>query len=77
MSEWIKVTDRLPEDFVDVLVYCIDKQGFTYEVGEKYCAIDRYCKWQDGSPSSFRTTAFGYGEVTHWMPLPLPAKDEE
>jgi len=78
MSEWISVKDRLPEPFVDVLVWCENlaqdyAQLECFRVGEFYAAIDRFCVWEDGKPSSFRTDRF-YGKVTHWMPLPEPPK---
>ena len=75
-NKWISVKDKLPDFFTDVLVSCIDKAGITYKIGDQYCAIDRYCKWNDGEPDSFRTDRF-FGEVTHWMVLPKPPKLEE
>lgn len=61
-SKWIPVTERLPEEDGDYLVYCGEYYGIFvvyYEVlktKSKWC-----CKWK---------------EVTHWMPLPEPPKGE-
>ena len=74
MSEWIKIEDRIPEDFVDVLCWCVNEFGETYEKGEKYFSLDRWCVWTDGRPPSFATDRF-YGKVTHWMPLPKPPEE--
>lgn len=70
-TQWIAVEDRLPEAFVDVLIYASNIIGDTYECGERYCAIDKFCIWKDGYESCFRTDRF-FGKVTHWMPLPSP-----
>lgn len=74
MSEWISVEERLPELFEDVLTYCINVSGETYALGERYMAVDRLVKWNDGYRTCFRTDRF-FGEVTHWMPLPKEPKE--
>jgi hypothetical protein len=76
-NKWIKVEDKLPEPFVDVLVYYINKTGTIFDQDEKYYAIDRLCTWKDGEIGSFATDRF-FGNVTHWMILPNPpgGKDE-
>ena len=76
MSEWISVKDSLPYPFVDILAYCTNATDLTYEKGEKYCAIDRWCIWMDGEEPSFRTDRF-FGKVTHWMPLPEAPKGSD
>lgn len=73
--KWISVKEKLPELFIDVLAYCINECGATYEKGDRYCCIDRLCKWTDDYPESFRTDRF-YGHVTHWMLLPEFPKED-
>ena len=68
--EWIKVEDRFPEPFVDVLVWARNISGQTFEKDEEYHAVDRYCIWTDDCPPSFRTDRFPGGRVTHWLPNP-------
>lgn len=65
--KWISVKERLPEQFVSVLVYMPDEfpwptvhQGHLRPDG-KWNAAHNLC-----TPD----------EVTHWMPLPEPPKEE-
>lgn len=64
MSEWIPVTERLPENGKYVLCFCRaniicvlrrDKDGDWYE-----------------NPAHVYMSSF----VTHWMPIPEPPKEE-
>jgi len=72
---WIDVSEKLPEEFIDVLTCCVShgrstEYGLnTYPEDEKYMAIDRLCVWSDGYPPSFRCDRF-FGKVIAWMPLP-------
>lgn len=66
--EWIKSCDKKPNDTRGVLVFCPNPPNnigaifdAEYEDGEWYCK---------GGPVS------ELGEVTHWMELPDPPKDE-
>ena len=64
VQEWISVKDRLPEDGVRVLA--------AHDDGVVRIGICR-----GGFPavmSKKREKAFGFAEVTHWMPLPEPPK---
>lgn len=63
-SKWIPVTERLPKEFVTVLVYAPQEQPLQ-TVHEAYLA--------NGCFSS-RLCIFGEDEVTHWMPMPEPPK---
>ena len=69
IQKWIPVTERLPEEYDDVLCYRGSHIG---------ALIDVYTyrgdnKWED---------AYGYFEstedegITHWMPLPEPPKED-
>lgn len=64
-GKWISVEDRLPEPGVVVLVY--SKLGCTY-----FSYILRY--HLEGRP--FAIEYSGGWEITHWMPMPLPPKEE-
>ena len=64
-SRWTPVTERLPEGGRCVLVYSQD--GGVAE--GKYNA--RFKEWVQ-----FRWSVTGLKNVTHWMPLPEPPKEE-
>ena len=64
-SSWISVKDRLPEGGKCVLVYSQD--GGVAE--GKYNA--RFKEWVQ-----FRWSVTDLKNVTHWMPLPEPPKEE-
>ena len=75
MSKWISILDRLPEKEVRVLVYVESKD---------FIDIDSYVEIYE-CPVSFSTQSIcigeGWesgldGEITHWMPLPTPPKEE-
>ena len=60
--KWIPVSERLPEEFEDVLVY-----------RSTGCEVD-CCVSRTKAYWSYDTVS-GYA-VTHWMPLPEPPKGE-
>ena len=64
IPRWIPVTERLPEKFENVLV--ANKRGKHYDIDKG---------WWNGS--FFDRCAKGsYSNVTHWMSLPEPPKEE-
>ena len=64
-SPWHRVEDELPEKFVNVIL--ANKRGKHYDIDKG---------WWNGY--SFDRCAKGiYRNVTHWMPLPEPPKEEE
>ena len=65
MSEWIPVSERLPDEFVSVLV-CIPSDAPLPTVREAY--------WANGSWGA-KMWIYSADEVTHWMPLPEPPKE--
>ena len=66
-SDWISVEERLPEPFVSVLVYMPEERPLP-TVHEGYIARDGkwYAHFFSRDP----------GEVTRWMPLPEPPKED-
>lgn len=81
-SKWISVDERLPEIDMNVLVYAVGKiDGF---IGDTVIAISRRSvfrlfPWNEGveiweNPWQYFTTDY---EVTHWMPLPEPPKEDK
>ena len=66
VQEWISVDDRLPEDGVRVLA--------AHDDGVVRIGICRGCF--PAVMSKKHEKAFGFAEVTHWMPLPQPPKGE-
>ena len=65
MSQWIPVSERLPEDGVDVLVSWGTPEG---ELLIAHWRADER-EWFDDEGK--RVPAVG---VTHWMPLPEPPR---
>ena len=66
VQEWISVDDRLPEDGVRVLA--------AHDDGVVRIGICR--GYFPAVMSKKHEKAFGFAEVTHWMPLPQPPKGE-
>lgn len=65
MSKWIKCSERLPEGVDDVITSGVFK-------GEK-----RVCTgWLRGGEFVCNDGMFEHEDITHWMPLPEPPKDE-
>lgn len=70
-TEWISVTDALPEEKVMVL-------GFSHTVfkdGGHYDLI-LVMELKNGLFVPFNCSPIKNGSVTHWMPLPQPPKGE-
>jgi hypothetical protein len=75
MSEWIKVTDRLPEIFDTYYVYPSGKYSgsfvefWTFEdfKGHKKNTFE----WTNSDDDVFQV------DVTHWMPIPAPPIAED
>lgn len=72
MSEWIPVTERLPEELETVLV------TFTWK-GGRYVTIDRYRYVSTfKNPIYWLNTSQYMGEkVIAWMPMPKPYEVKE
>jgi hypothetical protein len=64
MSEWIPVSERLPEEGKSVLV-CYRSGWSRVEIG-----LRRDDRWAVPGAGTYRTKL-----VTHWMPLPEVPKD--
>ena len=70
ISEWIPVTERLPESGVNVLVSC---REFDEAIIGWYNSDPEYCEWY----GEYKLSEHRDVHVTHWMPLPEPPKGEE
>ena len=64
-GQWIPVGERLPQDFVSVLV-CIPSEDPLPTVKEAYLANGAWAT---------KMAIFFMEEVTHWMPMPEPPKE--
>jgi len=58
MMDWVKCSDRLPEDRIDVLVF-----------NGKACSVSCYCFNNTHNWWSHNNEEYDYS-ITHWMPLP-------
>lgn len=67
MAEWIRVKDRLPKPFKQVLVYALF--GKRYKAVHEGFITERKC-WYAGRFDDVPD------EVFAWMPLPEPPKGE-
>lgn len=71
MSEWISVTDGLPEPNTEVLVYI--------KYPQPVLVMDRGIYKNGNIKKLFFNgegfVPFDYGELSHWMPLPEPPKE--
>lgn len=64
-QKWIPATERLPQEFVSVIV-CIPCEHPLPMVKEAYLANGCWAT---------RTAIFSEKDITHWMPLPEPPKE--
>lgn len=71
VPRWISVEERLPEDCKHVLVFM--RRNFIVGWSIDYWHIDT--DWLDDGNWS-KHPAGGYYNITHWMPLPEPPKEE-
>lgn len=62
---WISVEEKLPEDYEDVVIIMRNGASSWYRV-----AYREYGGWSFGGGRRVND------EVTHWMPLPEPPKEE-
>ena len=65
VPKWISVKERLPEDYEDVVIIMRDGASSWYRV-----AYREYGGWSFGGGRRVND------EVTHWMPIPQPPKEE-
>ena len=65
---WISVAERLPQNYVSVLVYLPGESPFP-TVHEAYIG-------EDGEWHSAVVYGVEDADVTHWMPLPKPPKED-
>ena len=75
VPRWISVTERLPEPYTHVLVFC--KFNASKRSVNQYWETIGKCNRDDNGKRYWAL----YGEalfwtITHWMPLPQPPKEE-
>ena len=81
MSEWISVKERLPEELERThpgWSYCVrpSEDVLVYLRWEKRQTVAWY-SYADGNWATVdERTIYDYDEITHWMPLPEPPKEE-
>ena len=66
ITEWISVNDKLPKEYVRVLISC-DEGICTGKLS--------YGRWQCDPIGSYASDGCVF-DVTHWMPLPNPPKEK-
>lgn len=76
---WINVNDELPELDEKVVVYAtgrVDKRDYAYAITSRMLRFpfNRACDEVWRSPWGY---FFDNYEITHWMPLPEPPKEDE
>ena len=64
---WISVKKRLPKDREDVLVYRLDE---SFDIAARNPLSETCAYW------SCSDEVCNDSEITHWMPLPEPPKEE-
>lgn len=73
--EWISVKEQLPE-MPDEKI----KEGFVQMQVLVWCDTGRHCAWYQPNAAEFYTCSGWFGQevnnVTHWMPLPEPPRED-
>jgi hypothetical protein len=73
MAEWISVRDKLPEEKTAVLGFGV--RSITYLKNDPFPAT--HIVYSRGEDEGWFTFWNGeYVDITHWMPLPEPPKEE-
>ena len=67
-SEWIKCSERMPEEYKDVLFI---KKTWGNNIEFKIGDFDSKMKWWQSGSGVIKNEY-----VTHWMPFPEPPKEE-
>ena len=73
LPRWISVKERLPESGQECLCYYV---GGVYKQ-LSWLSLDTFYECDSLSGFYPRLKDAIYGEVTHWMPLPEPPKEEQ
>lgn len=75
-TSWISVKDRMPESGEEVIVFAIGKyDGF---IGDTVYAMSMILDRPSGKSWAVPWQYFDVDyEITHWMPLPEPPKEEK
>jgi hypothetical protein len=71
-TTWISVDQQMPEEGVDVVVYCPDEPDGEFQV----CCCEKSPCFP-GEWRFFRRDYKAFFGVTHWMPIPDLPEDAE
>ena len=72
VQEWISVKDRLPDKDGSYLILNKRKYIFDAEYESIYKSFGCWHEFIDGAGNEW----IAYKEITHWMPLPQPPKED-
>lgn len=65
--EWVSVKETPPEDDQECLIAFKHYEDYVFDLGTYRALDESFISWND----------FGLQrDITHWMPLPEPPKDE-
>lgn len=77
--KWIKISDQLPPEDINVFLYL---QDMKYESSEKYTSIGclKIHTWLNNVPQicfkmEYSENCCNGDNITHWMPLPQPPEE--
>ena len=71
MSNWISVSDRLPNEWESVLVFPSWQSGHEYSTAYCFNHSSGDLHWSVAGTTSCRIGK----TITHWMPLPEPPEE--
>ncbi len=64
INKWIPMTDKLPEDGEEVIIYYI------YDNKHEWIYFARFSMLENGKHYFYARYKIPYKQVTHWQPLP-------
>lgn len=77
MTEWIKCSERMPEEEGQYLVIVLSDRGERVPKKPRMKVARFHTCWgKHKRPHFFGNQTFKAKEITHWMPLPSLPKDE-
>lgn len=78
MSEWISVKDRLPDEGEIALTVCDNGKMFLLQkVSDEMFGVPIYWNYCCGFDKELGPNESYCYDITHWMPLPAPPKEDK